>query len=266
MGKAIKVILVYVGLPLLVFGLILGMIFQYNLNSNREAHYDVTELCVGKSCGIYERFIKSGNEVCKNLFDGRGTYLDGGCFNNEEIVSCLKNSTYQKCIQEYGGDMSSIIEMVDSIKGVRDQSVKEKEELSADLRGNIDALAELRQVFDSVYPDTFYCYGDGAIEYGYEIEEVNKTTIDIKGAELIKRYYIEQCALCSEGKNYEIICMDDSSWRDRTEWEWAHCQPCEGNSRERCESGFVENEVMTKVPVNVTVDLEPETYTKIDMK
>ncbi len=264
MGEAIRVILIYVGLPLLVLGVIVGMLFQYNLNSNREANYKVTELCVGKSCSVYENWIKSGHEICKNLFVERGIYLNGGCFDGGAIKNCLKNNdTYQECIQKYGGDTYSIISRISEVKTSNTKHRDNNDKLSLDLNSAVSSFNELKATFDSFFPDVFYCYED--VEYSYETEEVNTTEIAIEGSKLLKQYRIEECALCNDGDKYEIRCSDDGYWRVRGEWEWNHCKPCE-NDGNQCLSGTIKTEVVTKIPINVTVKLGTKDYSRIDLK
>ena len=144
--------------------------------------------------------------------------------------------------------------------------MEDRIQLSTDLRGSISAMEELRRAFDFMYPDTFYCYGDGTIEYSYEIEEINKTSIPVEGTEQLNWHNPDDCGRCWEGGRAWIVCRDNEYyWRPHTESEARQCRPCR-EVKNDCYDRTINKEIVTKIPINVTVSPEPGAYTEIDLK
>lgn len=259
---AIKTVLKYVGLPMLMIGLVIGLIFMYNLNAHRVAQYKVTQYCLGENCSAYEQFILEGNRICDSLFNNEMVYLNGQCSKDENMKGCLVNNSYLYCSQKYDGGRF-IISEINAIKSERDKYSTEKIQLSSDLNTARTELTENRKTLEEFYPAEFYCYGPGTLEYSYEAEEITKHNVTIENYNITQNYYIEQCALCDDGTRVWIDCKkEEGEWRPNSESEYKNCKECREGG---CDNGTdIEKEEKSTKPINISIVLGSN-YTRIDL-
>ena len=268
-GKAINTILKWVALPSFVVGIIIGLSVMYNLNTHRTAKYEVIQYCFGDGCDAYGQMLGEENDICGELYGEGMIYFGGYCTDSNETKMCIEENGYLWCIQKDGRrEGETTIEIVDEIgliKNEKGRLADENIKLSLELSESKEGYNKIEAVFNGMYPSVFYCYGNGNLNYTYEIEEINKSIIPVEGWELMNKYYLEQCALCEEGTRAWIECHDEGEWRAYTVSEYNNCKSCAEDER-YCLRGHIDKEEIVTKPVDVMVKLQPNnSYTRIDL-